>query len=71
MPVSGDGFAQCYNAQASVDAATMLVVSAHMTQTRNDKLEIVPALTKLRDLPEALGTVTNLLADTGYLVKRM
>jgi transposase len=66
MPVSGGGFDQCYNAQASVDTDTMLVVSSHMTQAANDKQQIAPALTKLCSLPEALGTVTDLLADTGY-----
>lgn len=66
MPVAGGGFEQCYNAQAGVDTETMLVVSAHMTQATNDKKEITPALTKLSTLPEALGTVTDLLADTGY-----
>jgi len=66
MPVSGGGFEQCYNAQASVDTDTMLVVSSHMTQATNDKQQIAPALTKLRSLPEALGMVTDLLADTGY-----
>ncbi len=66
MPVSGGGFEQCYNAQASVDTDTMLVVSSHMTQATNDKQEMAPTLTKLCSLPEALGTVTDLLADTGY-----
>ena len=37
-----------------------------MTQAMNDKQEITPVLAKLSTLPEALGTVTNLLADTGY-----
>ena len=66
MPVSGGGFDQCYNAQASVDTDTMLVVSTHMTQATNDKQQIEPALTKLSTLPEELGKVTDLLADTGY-----
>lgn len=66
MPVSGGGFEQCYNAQASVDTDTMLVVSTHMTQATNDKQEIVPALARLNALPDALGAVTALLADTGY-----
>ena len=39
MPVSGGGFEQCYNAQASVDTDTMLVVSEHMSQAPNDKAE--------------------------------
>lgn len=66
MPVSGGGFEQCYNAQACVDTDMMLAVSSHMTQATNDKKQIAPALTKLCSLPEALGTVTDLLADTGY-----
>jgi hypothetical protein len=37
MPVSGGGFEQCYNAQACVDTATILVASTHMTQATNDK----------------------------------
>jgi len=37
MPVSGGGFEQCYNAQTSVDTATTLVVSTHMTQATNNK----------------------------------
>jgi len=38
----------------------------HITQHTNDKQEIEPALAKLKQLPECLGTVENLLADTGY-----
>jgi hypothetical protein len=66
MPVSGGGFEQCYNAQASVDTETMLVMSTHVTQATNDKQQIEPVLQKLDVLPDALGTVTDLLADTGY-----
>jgi transposase len=66
MPTSGGGFAQSYNAQASVDVDTMLIVGRHLSQHPNDKLEIQPALAALRTLPEALGKVDRLLADTGY-----
>ncbi len=66
MPRSGGGFDQSYNAQAAVDALTMLVVSAHLTQASNDKREVVPALVRLASLPRALGAPTGLLADTGY-----
>lgn len=69
MPRSGGGFDQSYNAQAAqaaVDAATMLVVATHLTQAPNDKQQIAPALQGLADLPQALGTPANLLADTGY-----
>lgn len=66
MPVSGGGFEQCYNAQASVDTETMLVMSTHVTQATNDKQQIEPALQSLDVLPDELGTVTDLLGDTGY-----
>lgn len=66
MPVSGGGFDQCYNAQASVDIETMLIVGQHLSQNPNDKLEIDPALETLKALPEQLGTVEGLLADAGY-----
>lgn len=66
MPVSGGGFEQCYNAQASVDVETMLIVAPHLSQNPNDKLEIEPALAALTALPESLGTVDTLLADAGY-----
>jgi hypothetical protein len=61
-----NGFEQAYNAQASVDIATHLIVAHHVTQHTNDKQEIEPALAKLGQLPDCLGTVENLLADTGY-----
>ena len=66
MPGSSGGFAQSYNAQAGVDTQTMLVVTAHVTQATNDKREIAPVLDKVQTLPQALGQVTTLLADTGY-----
>lgn len=65
MPTS-NGFVQAYNAQASVDIATHLIVGHHVSQHTNDKQEIDPALAKLEQLPECLGTVDSLLADTGY-----
>jgi hypothetical protein len=61
-----NGFEQAYNAQASVDIATHLIFAHHVTQHTNDKQEIEPALAKLGQLPECLGAVKNLLADTGY-----
>jgi hypothetical protein len=66
MPISGGGFEQCYNAQASVDVESMLVVSTHMTQATNDKQEITSALEELKALPDKLGKIEDLLADTGY-----
>jgi transposase len=66
MPVSGGGFDQCYNAQASVDVDSMLIIGQHLSQNPNDKLEIATALVLLTALPETLGTVDSLLADAGY-----
>ncbi len=66
MPSSSGGFGQSYNAQAGVDCETMLVVTAHVTQATNDKREIAPVLDKVEALPQALGEVSALLADTGY-----
>ena len=66
MPISGGGFDQCYNAQASVDLDTMLIVGQHLSQNPNDKLEIDRALEELKALPESIGTVDTLLADAGY-----
>ena len=66
MPTSGGGFEQGYNAQAGVDVDTHLIVEQHVTQHTNDKQEIEPILEALDDLPEDLGEVDKLLADTGY-----
>jgi transposase len=66
MPVAGGGFDQCYNAQAAVAAGSLLVVTADVVQAPNDKQQIEPTLEKLDALPDALGDVENLLADTGY-----
>jgi transposase len=66
MPVSGGGFEQCYNSQAAVDTKTMLIVSQHVTQHTNDKLELLPCLENLAHLPETLGVAKQLIADAGY-----
>jgi hypothetical protein len=66
MPVPGGGFEQAYNAQAAVDADSLLVVATALTQATNDKQQVVPMLEQLQALPEDLGRVKRLLADTGY-----
>ena len=65
MP-SNEGFNQCYNAQAGVDVGTHLVVEQHISQQPNDKQEVTPTLDRLEQLPDELGEVNILLADTGY-----
>lgn len=66
MPVAGGGFDQCYNAQAVVATGSLLVVASEVSQAPNDKQQLEPMLEKLNTLPEALGQVENLLADSGY-----
>jgi len=66
MPSSSGGFDQSYNAQAAVDVDSMLIVENHITQQSNDKLELVPAVESLCNLPDRLGAVDTLLADAGY-----
>jgi hypothetical protein len=66
MPTSAGGFEQTYNAQASADNETMLIVGNHLSQAPNDKQEVEPALANLKKIPKGLGSVTELLADSGY-----
>lgn len=66
MPQAGGGFVQSYNAQASVDGETMLIVAGHVSQKANDKQEVEPALDELAKLPEELGKVERAGLDTGY-----
>lgn len=65
MPTAA-GFQQAYNAQAGVDIDTHLIVEQHLTNHANDKQEVAPAVERLSALPEALGRIKVLLADTGY-----
>src|SRR5882724_4925662 len=66
MPVAGGGFDQCYNAQAAVAADSLLVIAADVVQAPNDKQQIEPMLNGIDTLPDELGEVDTLLADTGY-----
>ncbi len=64
--LSSEGFVQAYNAQAAVDIESHLVVENHITQQSNDKLEIEPTLTGLKETEAHLGQAEALLADAGY-----
>ena len=66
MPVSGGGFEQSYNAQAGVDTATMLVITAHVSQACNDKREVAPTLAQIAALPAELGEIKTLITDNGF-----
>src|SRR3954453_10155134 len=66
IPVRGGGFEQCYNAQAAMSAGCLLVVATDVVQASNDKQQVAPMLEKLDTLPDELGAIDTLLADTGY-----
>ena len=66
MPISGGGFEQAYNAQASVDMETMLIVGNHVSPQPNDKQEVEPALAQLEQLPQSLGRVEKAALDSGF-----
>lgn len=66
MPVAGGGFEQAYNAQAGVDAGTMLVIATRVTQAPNDKEQVEPMLAVLATQSQTLGEAKCLIADTGF-----
>ena len=66
MPVAGGGFDQCYNAQAVVTTASLLVIATAVVQAPNDKQQIAPMLEKIDALSEQFGRPETLLADNGY-----
>lgn len=66
MPKSGGGFEQAYNAQATVDMDSRLIVSNHITQNTNDKNEVVPTLEELQKLPQSVGKIERAALDAGY-----
>src|ERR1700723_2853566 len=52
MPVAGGGFEQCYNAQATVAADSLLVVTTDVVQAPNDKQQLEPMLGKIAGLAD-------------------
>jgi predicted nucleic acid-binding Zn ribbon protein len=59
------GYEQCYNAQALVDAdGTQLVLGARITQCASDSNELEE---DVRAVPESVGKVEKVLADSGYV----
>lgn len=64
MPISGGGYMQAYNAQASVEHDSRLIVHQHVTQNVNDKKEVSPTLKWFKDNPSLMPN--SLLADAGY-----
>lgn len=66
MPTPGGAFEQAYNAQASVDIESGLIITRHVSQSPNDKKEVTPTLNQLKILEPVLGKAKGLLGDTGY-----
>lgn len=56
-------FNQCYNAQAAVDVATMLIVGGSLTDAPNDKRQLQPVL---ETVSPAAGKIARVLVDSGY-----
>ena len=65
MKTSGGGFEQCYNAQASADHESRLILHRHVTQNGNDKQEMAPAI-KWYEIHTELKPSVALNADAGY-----
>jgi transposase len=66
MPKSGGGFEQAYNAQAGVDTGSMMIIASHVSQQANDKQQLTPVLEAIELLPEEVGKVSKIIADSGY-----
>jgi len=69
MRVTGGGFDQAYNAQASVELESMLIVGRHVSASSSDRHQLVPALEELAKLPTELGSTDTIIADNGYYSK--
>jgi transposase len=70
MKVAGGGFEQCYNAQAMVDAESMLVVVPHVTDAANDKEQVAPMIEKVQALPKGLNQPKTVVIDNGYFSEK-
>jgi len=60
---NGNHFEQSYNAQAAVEVESRLIVGERVSQSPNDKQELVPTLAAI---PWAAGTVAVALVDSGF-----
>ena len=71
MPTAGGGFEQSHHAQASVDMASGLIVSHHVSQQPHDQQELEPTLAQRTAQEAALGKAENLLADAGIAARNV
>ena len=68
MKTSNDGFQQCYNAQAAVDAEHQLVVATEMTASASDQGGLPVLLDAVQETFDAQPETV--LADAGYCNER-
>jgi transposase len=64
MPVSGGGFAQCYNAQAAVEVESRLILGQRVSDAPNDKQQLAASFGAITP---AAGSVSEVLIDSGFL----
>lgn len=64
MQRTGDGAAPAYNAQATVDTGTQLIIAADVTTEHTDYGELLPQVDQA--LANTGETPSSVLADTGY-----
>ncbi len=60
---SGGNFEPCYNAPAVVEVASRPIVGERVSQSPNDKQELVPTLASI---PTGAGAVARIRADSGF-----
>lgn len=67
MPKSGGGFVQAYNAHISVDITTGIILTNHVSQRTNDKLEMEPTINELHKTEILLEQKAEyILSDAGF-----
>lgn len=66
MLTSSNGWQQAYNLQHSVDMNSYMILGGHVSQATNDKNQLRPALDALDALPDQMGTLQRVAADSGY-----
>jgi len=70
MPKSGGGFIQAYNAHISVDVETGIILTNHVSQRTNDKLEMEQTINGLQKTERLLEQkIEHVLSDAGFFSK--
>jgi hypothetical protein len=64
---NGNHFEQSYNAQAAVEVESRLIVGQRVSQSPNDKQELVPTLAVI---PAQAGSVAAALVDSGFFSEK-